>query len=182
MTGVVTFALRCWRLRTLLGCLGWHAFLVSCGGQWQCLWRGRLRCAPIIRVSHCSASLGKFISGCWKGGSDRLLNLRSRRSNVDSILTMEQWTSSLPLQGFWVVMRVCPSSVHVFSGLGKGLQLCRDESQHLQLWSYGSLLENNGLHHLSWEWITEGVHVSLDSRVWAKWTVRWTGRLVRRQQ
>ena len=58
-------------------------------------------CAPIIGVSHCSATPGKLTPGCWKGDSGRLLNLRFRRSNVDSVLDMEQWTSSLPLQGCW---------------------------------------------------------------------------------
>lgn len=35
-------------------------------------------------VSHCSASLGKFITGCCKGSSDQLSKLRSRESNADS--------------------------------------------------------------------------------------------------
>ncbi len=57
-------------------------------------------CAPLIGVSHCSASLRMLIPGCWKGGFKQLFNLRSRRSNVDFILVMEQWTISLPLQGY----------------------------------------------------------------------------------
>lgn len=36
----------------------------------------------------------EFIPGCWKGRSDQLSNLRFRRSNGDSVLAMEQWTSS----------------------------------------------------------------------------------------
>lgn len=64
-----------------------------------------------------SASLGKLIPGCWNGGSDLLLNLRSKRTNVVSVLVVEQWTCSLLLQGWSGVMGVCPSSLHVFCGL-----------------------------------------------------------------
>jgi len=81
--------------------LSWlTAHSVLCGGQRQYLWSGRPGCAPIIGVSHCSASPGKFIPGCWKGGSGRLSNFSFRR-NVDSVLAVERWTSSLLLQGCW---------------------------------------------------------------------------------
>lgn len=43
----------------------------------------------------------KCTTGYWKGGSDRLFNLRSGRSQADFVLVMEQWTSSLHLQGCW---------------------------------------------------------------------------------
>ncbi len=36
-----------------------------------------------------------------KEDSDWLLNLRSRRTDVDSVLVLDQWTSCLPLQGSW---------------------------------------------------------------------------------
>lgn len=58
-------------------------------------------CAQIIGVSHCSASLGKCIPGCWRGGSDCLSNGGFQKSNVDSFMAVEQWTSSLLLQGCW---------------------------------------------------------------------------------
>ena len=48
-------------------------------------------------------SLPGFIPGCLKGGSGRLSNLNFRRSNMDSVLAVEQWTSSLPLLGCWGV-------------------------------------------------------------------------------
>jgi len=109
--------------------------LLHGGHLWgQYLWSGRpawwspfLRkgtggCAPIIRESHCSASPGKFIPGCWKGGSGRLSNLSFSRNDVDSVLAVEQWTSSLPLHDCWGGgMKVCPSSLHVLCGLGEGL-------------------------------------------------------------
>ncbi len=79
-------------------------------------------CAPIIRVLHCSASLGKFIPRCWKGGSDRSSNLRYKRNTANSIQAMEQWASSLPLQGYWREHGSLP--IHVFCGLGEGLRLC----------------------------------------------------------
>ena len=72
------------------------------GGRGQYLWRGRLGwwspfskrgsggCAPTIGGSHCSASLAKFIPGCRKGGSSRLSNLNFRKSNVVSVLAVEQ--------------------------------------------------------------------------------------------
>lgn len=38
--------------------------------------------------------------GYWKEDFDRQLsNLRSSKTNMDSVLTMEQWTISSPLQG-----------------------------------------------------------------------------------
>jgi len=86
---------------------------MSCGGRGQYLqndrpvWlspfsnKGIGGCAPIIEVSHCSASPGKFIPRCWKGGSGRLSSLSFRRNNADSVLAVEQWTSSLPSQGCW---------------------------------------------------------------------------------
>lgn len=37
--------------------------------------RGTKGCVLIIGVSHCRASPGKFIRGCWKGESDLLLRL-----------------------------------------------------------------------------------------------------------
>jgi len=46
-------------------------------------------------------SLPGNVPRCWKGGSSRLSNLRFRRNNVDSVLAVEQWTSSLPLQCCW---------------------------------------------------------------------------------
>jgi len=70
------------------------------GLSWLYLWNGRPGwwspfsekgtggCAPIIGVSQCSSSLGKFIPGCWKGGSGRLSNLSFSRNNVDSILAV----------------------------------------------------------------------------------------------
>ena len=72
------FTLRCWSLGTLLGCLSWHTSSISRWGQWKCLWNGRPwrwfpflqrrtgGCAPIILISHCSASLEEFMSGCCK--------------------------------------------------------------------------------------------------------------------
>ncbi|KAK0143288.1 hypothetical protein N1851_018576 [Merluccius polli] len=50
--------------------------------------------SEVVRKLLSSKAPGKFIPGCWKGGSDRLSNLSSRRNNVD----VEQWTSSLFLQ------------------------------------------------------------------------------------
>lgn len=82
-------------LWTFWGCFGWHSLAVSHEGQGQFLQSGRLgwwfpcskkgtrRCAPIIGVSHCSASLGKFPLRCWKGSFDWLSNLTFRnRSRV----------------------------------------------------------------------------------------------------
>ena len=68
----------------------------------------------LSRRSQCSVSPGKFIPRCWKGGSGRLSNLKFRRSNVASVLAVEQWTSSLPLQGCWgrgmgVIQSTCGS-------------------------------------------------------------------------
>lgn len=70
-------------------------------------------------MTSCSASTGKFILGCFKGGSDRVLNLRSRRS---SVLAVDQWTSSYPCRSVGGLMGVRPSSLHVSCGLGEGLR------------------------------------------------------------
>lgn len=64
------------------------------GGSSDFLQRGTGGCALIIGVSRCSASLGKRMPSCWKGGPNQLSNLRSRRTKV---LVMVQWTS---LQGY----------------------------------------------------------------------------------
>ena len=104
----------------MLGCLGPRASSVSRGGLEMYLWSGRLGwwftslgrwyflpppqregCAPVTWVSHCAASLGKVYSWCWKGSCSRLLNLRFRRNNMDSILVVEQQINFLPLQSCW---------------------------------------------------------------------------------
>ena len=36
----------------------------------------------------------------WRGGSGRLSDLRFRNNNAGSVLAVEQWTSSSPLQGY----------------------------------------------------------------------------------
>lgn len=64
--------------------------------------RGTKGCVPIIVVSYCLALyVWKFTPESWKWGFNELLNLRSRRSNVGSILAMEQLTSYLPLWACW---------------------------------------------------------------------------------
>jgi len=63
--------------------------------------RGARECAWTIVVSHYSASRGKLMPGCWKGGSDRWSNLRFKTSSADSVPVVELWTSSLPSQDYW---------------------------------------------------------------------------------
>ncbi|XP_051916968.1 uncharacterized protein LOC127597715 [Hippocampus zosterae] len=50
---------------------------------------------------------GRYIQGCWRGGSVRKSSLRLRRSSVVFVPAVEQWTSSTPLAGF---SRVCGNS------------------------------------------------------------------------
>jgi len=87
--------------------LSWLTRILSVAGRRPVEWQTRVvdpfsrrrtvGCVPIIRESHCSGSPGKFIPGCWKGGSGRLSNLSFRRNNVESVLAVELWTSSLHL-------------------------------------------------------------------------------------
>lgn len=75
--------------------------LVGCGSSFFKK-RGTKGCVPIIVVSYCLALyVWKFTPESWKWGFNELLNLRSRRSNVGSILAMEQLTSYLPLWACW---------------------------------------------------------------------------------
>ena len=48
----------------------------------------------IILLTFCP---GKLIPGCWKGYSEQLSNLRSRKSNADSDVGVEQWNNILSL-------------------------------------------------------------------------------------
>jgi len=47
-----------------------------------------------------SASRGKLMPGCWKGGSDRWLNFRFKTNSAESVPVVELWTSSLPSQDY----------------------------------------------------------------------------------
>jgi len=81
--------------------------------------RGTGESARTIVGSHYSASRGKFMPGCWKGGSDRWLNLGFKTSSADSVPGVELWTSSSPSQGSSRGPG-SPTSLHVLCGLGEG--------------------------------------------------------------
>lgn len=74
---------------------------------------GVLQLSGYIRVLYYSVSSGIFFPECWKRGSNRLLNMRCRRSHVNYILAVKHWNSSLLLHGCFGVMGLCPSSLHV---------------------------------------------------------------------
>lgn len=99
-----------WSVLWLLDCLvssmsheGLGQYLLSGRPAWWSPFSksGSRGCAPIIRASYRSTSPINFTPGFWKGDSNWLSNLQFRMSNVDSILVVEQWTSSLSLQECW---------------------------------------------------------------------------------
>ena len=88
---------------TLCGSLGQCQRSGRPGWWFPCLKRGTRGCVLIIEASHYSASLGKYTLKlrCWKGGSARLLNLRLKRNNEESVLGMERQTRTRILEGAW---------------------------------------------------------------------------------
>lgn len=100
---------RCWKLSTCLvpSCL-------TTPVEWQ-----TVMMVPIFKKmkwkgfssyvgSHFSTSLGKLISGCWKG---------SKRNHVASVLAMEQWTWPLPFWSCWTSHVASVSSLCSFVDL-----------------------------------------------------------------
>ncbi len=95
-------------MKTLDMVLSWLTHLFRSGtvpAEWQTgmivliFKKGDQRVFSTYWVSHCSASAYARV---LVRRLQTFVNLRSRRSNVDSIRIVEQWTSSLLLQGCWV--------------------------------------------------------------------------------